>query len=113
MRSQLLYSSMYHPQIDGKTKVVNRSLGNLLKNFSGENPSEWDLVLAQAKFSYNDSVNISIGKSNFHIVYGRSPKGLVDLIKLFKSFSTCMASSKFSSKVLISSLFTNMAMAVV
>jgi hypothetical protein len=62
--------------------VVNQSLGNLLRSLSGEKPMQWDLVLAQDEFSYNDSVNQSVGKSPFHIVYGISPKGVVDLVKL-------------------------------
>jgi hypothetical protein len=80
--SDLLYSSTYHPQMDGQTEVVNKSLGNLLRSLSGENPSQWDLALAQAEFTYNDSVNRSTGKSPFHIVYGWSPKGVVDLVAL-------------------------------
>jgi hypothetical protein len=61
--------------------VVNWSLINLLRSLSGENPSKWDLVLAQDKFTYNDSINRSIGMSPFQVVYGRSPKGVVDLVK--------------------------------
>jgi hypothetical protein len=80
--SKLLYSSAYHPQTDGQTEVVNQSLGNLLRSLSGENPSQWDSVLAQVEFTYNDSVNKSTGKSPFQIVYGRSPKGVVDLVDL-------------------------------
>ena len=67
-------------QLHGLPKVVNWRLGNLLRSLSGENPSHWDLVLAQAKFAYNDSVNGSIGNIPFQIVYGRSPKGVVDLV---------------------------------
>jgi hypothetical protein len=74
--SKFLCSSAYHPQTDGQTEVVNQSLGNLLRSLSGKNPSHWDLVLAQAKFAYNNSVNRSTGKSLFQIVYGRSPKGV-------------------------------------
>jgi hypothetical protein len=81
MGSKLLYSSAYHPQMDGQTKVVNQSLGNLLRSLSGEKPGQWDLILAQDEFAYNDSVNRYVGKSPFHIVYGRSPKGVVDLVK--------------------------------
>jgi len=33
----LQFSSSYHPQIEGKTGVVNRSLGNLLRSFVGKN----------------------------------------------------------------------------
>jgi hypothetical protein len=48
---------------------------------SGEKPGQWDLILAQVEFAYNDFVNRSVGKSPFHIVYGRSLKGVVDLVK--------------------------------
>jgi hypothetical protein len=58
------------------------SLGNLLRSLSGENPSQWDLALAQVEFAYNDSMNRSMRKIPFHIVYGRYPKGVVDLVAL-------------------------------
>jgi hypothetical protein len=58
------------------------SLGNFLRSLSGENPSQWDLALAQDEFAYNDSVNKYMGKIPFHIVYGRSPKGAVYLVAL-------------------------------
>ena len=54
----------------------------MLRSLSGENPSQWDLTLAHAKFAYNDSVNRSTRKIPFHIFYGWSPKGLVDLVAL-------------------------------
>jgi hypothetical protein len=36
LSSKLLYNLSYHPQIDGKTDVVNQSLRNLLRSLSGE-----------------------------------------------------------------------------
>jgi hypothetical protein len=53
-----------------------------LRSLSGENPSQWDLVLAQAEFTYNDLVKRSTRKIPFQIFYGRSPKGVVDLVDL-------------------------------
>ena len=61
--------------------MVNRRLGNFLRSLSGENTSQWNMVLAQAEFSYNDLVNRSTGNIPYPIFYGRSPKGVVDLIK--------------------------------
>lgn len=80
--SWLLYSLAYHPQINGKTKVVNRSLGNLLRSLNGENPSQWNLVLAHTNFTYSDLVNICTSKISFQTFYGRSPKGVVCTVKL-------------------------------
>lgn len=37
--------------------------------------------MVHAKFAYNDSVNKSSKKTPFQIIYGRSPKGVVDLVK--------------------------------
>jgi len=58
---------------------VNRSLGNLLRSLVGENSRQWDRVLAQAKFAYNDSPNRSTGRSPFQILYGMHPRGVHEL----------------------------------
>jgi hypothetical protein len=80
--SKFLYSSSYHPPKNEHTKVVKLSLGNLLRSLSGKNCRQWDSILAQTEFAYNDLVNRSIGKIPFQIFYGRSPKGVVDLANL-------------------------------
>ena len=38
LNTKLSFSSAYHPQTDGHTKVVNKSLGNLLRSLVGEHP---------------------------------------------------------------------------
>jgi hypothetical protein len=38
--------------------------------------------LAQIEFSFNNSINRSTGKSPFEIVYGRQPRGIVELREL-------------------------------
>jgi transposase InsO family protein len=59
--TNLSFSSAYHPQMDGQTEVVNRSLGDLLRSLVTEHHSQWDNILPQAEFAYNDSVNRSTG----------------------------------------------------
>jgi hypothetical protein len=48
------------------------------------NPKQWDQILAQDEFAYNDSPNRSVGMSPFHIVYGMHPRGVYELRNLGK-----------------------------
>lgn len=72
-------SSAYHPQTDGQTEVVNRSLGNLLRCLVGDNIKSWDTKLCQAEFAHNHATNRSTGFSPFRVVFGLIPRGPLDL----------------------------------
>jgi hypothetical protein len=65
MGMEISFSYAYHPQTDGQTEVVNQILGYLLRSLVTKNHSQWDQILAQVKFAYNDSVNKSTGKIPF------------------------------------------------
>jgi hypothetical protein len=41
--------------------------------------SQWDNILPQVEFAYNDSLNRSIGKISFQIVYGMQPREVFEL----------------------------------
>jgi hypothetical protein len=58
-------SSAYQPQIDGKIEVVNKILGNVLRSLVTEHHNQWDQILPQAKFEYNDSPNRRTGNIPF------------------------------------------------
>ena len=45
LKTNLKFSSSHHPQTDGLTEVVNRSLGNLLRCLVGDKLKGWDMVL--------------------------------------------------------------------
>ena len=55
---------------------MNRSLGNLLRCLAGNKPSNWEMVLTQAEFAYDNYVNRSTGKTPFEIVTGMHPRGI-------------------------------------
>ena len=55
------FISTYHPQMDGQTEVVNQILGDLLRILLAEHHSQWDQILPQEEFAYNDSPNRSMG----------------------------------------------------
>jgi hypothetical protein len=83
--TDLSFSSAYHPQMDGQTEVVNRSLGDLLRSLVAEHHSQWDQILPQVEFAYNDSPNRSTGQSPFQIMYGMQPRGVSELRDLEQS----------------------------
>ena len=71
--ANLSFSSTYHAQIDAQNKVVNRSLGNILRTLMCQNPKQRDSALARAEFYYSDTPNRSTGMSPFQIVFGMNP----------------------------------------
>ncbi|PKI37941.1 hypothetical protein CRG98_041654 [Punica granatum] len=76
----LNFNTAYHPQTDGQTEVVNRSLGNLLRGLVGAHVKSWDQKLSQAEFAHNHDVNRSTGFSPFQVVYSVIPRGPLDLL---------------------------------
>jgi hypothetical protein len=54
-------------------------LGDLLRSLVTEKHSQWDHILPQEEFAYNDSINSSTGQSPFQIVYGMQPRGVFEL----------------------------------
>ncbi|GJS97464.1 RNA-directed DNA polymerase [Tanacetum coccineum] len=59
-------------------------LGNLLRNLIGDNAKQWDLILPQAEFAYNRSVNRTTGKNPLEVVYGWNPISPLDLVPIQK-----------------------------
>lgn len=97
--TKLSFSSAYHPQMDGQTEVVNRSLGNILRSLVHQNPKQWDLELAQVEFAYNDTPNRSTGMSPFHIVFGMHPRGVYELRDLGKHEARSASAEDFAEQM--------------
>ena len=51
----------------------------MLRCLVGNKPSNWEMVLVQAKFSYNNSMNRSTGKKPFEISTRMNPRGVSNL----------------------------------
>jgi hypothetical protein len=77
---KLLFSSSSHPQTDGQTEVVNRSLGNLLRVLIKKNTKSWEECIPHAEFAYNR--HSLTKRSPFEIVYGFNPPTTLDLLPL-------------------------------
>ncbi|KAK8949134.1 hypothetical protein KSP39_PZI005042 [Platanthera zijinensis] len=99
MGTKLLFSSAYHPQTDGQTEVVNRSLGSLLRCLVGDHMGTWDLLLPHAQLAYNNSKNRSTGLSPNEIVHGYKAPVPLDLIPLPPSYKSSQFAQEFASHV--------------
>ncbi|KAK0608302.1 hypothetical protein LWI29_028621 [Acer saccharum] len=76
----LKMSSSYHPQTDGQTEVVNRTLEQYLRCFTSDQPKKWVDWLPWAEFSYNTSVHSVTKVSPFEAVYGIPPPTMLSYV---------------------------------
>ncbi|CAM8910737.1 unnamed protein product [Rhodiola kirilowii] len=75
--TDLRRSTSYHPQIDGQTEVVNRSIGTYLRCFASEQQCKWVKLLPWVEFWYNTSYHTATNTTPFQTLYGREPPRLV------------------------------------
>ena len=77
--TKLLFSTTCHPQIDGQTEVVNRTLSTLLRAIIKKNIKTWEECLSHVEFAYNCTIYFATKFSPFEIVYGFNPLTPLDL----------------------------------
>ncbi|KAH9680016.1 Endonuclease [Citrus sinensis] len=80
--TKLLFSTTCHPQTDGQTEVVNRTLSTLLRAIIQKNLKTWEECLPHVEFAYNRTVHSATKFSPFEIVYGFNPLTPLDLLPL-------------------------------
>jgi hypothetical protein len=91
--TKLLFFTTCHPQTDGQTKVVNRTLSTMLQTILKSNVKLWEECLPHIEFAYNKSVHSTTKLSPFLLVYGFNPRAPIDLLPLPPSEITCFDTS--------------------
>lgn len=72
--TNLLFSTAFHPQTDGQTERLNRTIEDMLRaSIATTSEHNWERRLSMIQFAYNNSVNESTKFTPFYLNYGRNP----------------------------------------
>jgi hypothetical protein len=80
MDTKLKKSTTFHPQTDGQTEVVNRTVVHLLRAYCSKHPKLWDEHLHYIQHAYNRAKHSSTQTSPFEACFGYLPKSPLDFI---------------------------------
>ena len=76
-----LTTTPYHPQCNGLVEKLNGSLKTMLKRMCAERPKDWDRYVDPLLFAYREVPQESLGYSPFEMLYGRSVRGPMNILK--------------------------------
>ena len=85
-------STAFHPQTDGQTERMNRTLEDMLRHFVSPHQQDWDEHIAMAEFAINNSYQESIKTTPFRLNFFKDPPTPLSLNK----DSRVPAASKFA-----------------
>jgi hypothetical protein len=71
--AKLLMSTAFHPQTDGATERMNRSVGQILRSIVAHDQKDWLDKLALVEFAINASISAATGYAPFELVGGYMP----------------------------------------
>ena len=71
--TSLLLSSAYHPQTDGQTEVLNRTLETYLRCMSSDEPKDWSKWLPVAQWWYNTNYHTAGQITPYEVVFNQPP----------------------------------------
>ncbi|XP_061833118.2 uncharacterized protein [Nerophis lumbriciformis] len=74
-------TSVYHPQTDGLVERLNRTLKSVIRKFVHEDKPNWHKWLDPLLFAVREVPQASTGFSPFELLFGRKPRGVLDLVK--------------------------------
>ena len=76
-----LTTTPYHPMCNGLVEKFNGTLKQMLKKMCSEQPKDWDKYINALLFAYREVPQDSLGFSPFEMLYGRSVRGPMAILK--------------------------------
>ncbi|UYV66132.1 K02A2.6-like, partial [Cordylochernes scorpioides] len=74
------FTTAYHPQTNGLTERLNKTLVDLLSMYVDVDQKNWDSVLPFITFAYNTARQETTGFSPFFLVHGREAETMLDAL---------------------------------
>jgi hypothetical protein len=78
--TELATSTIYHPQTDGQTKIVNKWVEGYLRNYVGGKQHTWVRWLHMGEYFYNTNYHMSIRMSLFRALYGYDAPSFMEIV---------------------------------
>ena len=80
MDTKLKKSTAFHPQTDGQTEVVNKTVIQLLRGYCSKHPKLWDEHLCYVQHAYNRAKHSSTQRSPFETCFNFTPRPPLDFV---------------------------------
>lgn len=74
--TKLRMSTTYHPQSNGRTKVLNQVLQQYLRAFIYNQLSQWGKFLSLTEWCYNTTCHSTTQMTPYEVTYGKPPSSI-------------------------------------
>ncbi|UYV75771.1 hypothetical protein LAZ67_13001284 [Cordylochernes scorpioides] len=74
------FTTAYHPQKNGLTERLNRTLADMMSMYVDVEQKEWDVILPFITFAYNTAKQDTTGFTPFSLIHGREAETTLDTL---------------------------------
>lgn len=80
LKTRLAMSSSHHPQHNGQTEVMNKTLETMARAYAQGAKETWAEWIHLLEFTYNATVHSSTPESPYFLLYGYQPRSPLDFL---------------------------------
>lgn len=77
---KLSFASVHHPQSNGQVEAVNKTIINILKRKTGDNPKTWADTIPEVLWAYRTTYKTATGQTPYTLAFGLEALAPVKLI---------------------------------
>lgn len=81
LKIRKIHTSPYHPATNGLCERSHSTLKNMLRKLCHDQPSKWPKYINPLLFAYRETPQASTGFSPFELLYGRTVRGPMQILK--------------------------------